>query len=155
MKELINLIQEGTVLKENYVSRDDLLSSISDYLILNGYVKPEFKEEILNRENQFPTGLITKTINISIPHSETEYVLKEGIIIVIPTENIGFNRMDSPEEEIEVEVSFILLLREKNRHIAVLQQLAKLLQWEGLRKIKDCSSREDVEQLLKGVSVND
>lgn len=155
MKELNSLIQEGIIIKENYTDRDDLLNSISDYLTLNGYVTPEFKQEILKRENQFPTGLVTKSINVSIPHSETEYILKEGIIIVIPSKKIGFNRMDNPDELIEVEVSFILLLNEKNKHIAVLQQLAELLQWEGLYKIKHCGSKEDVEQLLKGVSVND
>lgn len=155
MKELNSLIQEGIIIIKNYSSKEDLLNSISDLLISKEYVTPEFKEEILKREYQFPTGLVTRTINVSIPHSEAEYVIKESIIIVIHPEKVAFTRMDSPGEEIEVEVSFVLLLKDKNRHIRVLQQLAQLLQWEGLHKIRNCSTKEDVEQLLKGVSVND
>lgn len=155
MNELNNLIQEGIIIKQNYSTKEDLLNSISDYLIAHEYVKPQFKQEILKREYQFPTGLVTKTINVSIPHSEAEYVLRESVIIIIHPEKVAFNRMDSPDEEIEVEVSFVLLIKDKNRHIRVLQQLARLLQWEGLQNIKNCSTKEDVEQLLKGVSVND
>jgi PTS system galactitol-specific IIA component len=154
MKELNRLIQEGIVIKDSYSSKEEFLNSISDYLIKEGYVTPEFKQEILKRENEFPTGLITRSINVSIPHSETEYVLKESIIIAVPPEKIKFNRMDIPDEEIEVEAIFVLLLKEKERHITVLQQLAELLQWEELHKIKYCSSNEDIEQLLREVCKN-
>lgn len=155
MKELNELIQKGIVIKESYSDKIDFLSRISDYLIEKEYVVPGFRSEIIKREKEFPTGLVTKSINVSIPHSETEYVLKEGIVIAIPPEKIKFNRMDDPDEEIEVEVSLILLLKDKNKHITVLQQLAKLLQSEQLYKIKYCDSKEDIEQLLKGMDVND
>lgn len=155
MKELIELIQKGMVVKESYFDKIDFLSKVSDCLIEKGYVVPEYRSEIIKREKEFPTGLVTKSINVSIPHSETEYVLREGIVIAIPPEKIKFNRMDNPDEEIEVEVSFILLLKDKNKHIAVLQELAGLLQSENLYKIKYCDSKEDIEQLLKGMDVND
>lgn len=155
MKELIELIQKGIVIKENYSDKINFLSNVSDYLIEKEYVIPEFKREIIKREEEFPTGLVTKSINISIPHSETEYILKEGIVIAIPYEKIKFNRMDNPDEEIEVEISFVLLLKDKHKHITVLQQLAVLLQSEQLYKIKHCDSKEDIEQLLKGMVVND
>ncbi len=155
MKELIELIQKGIVIKESYSDKVNFLSMASDYLIEKEYVVPEYKTEIIKREKEFPTGLVTKSINISIPHSETEYVLREGIVIAILPEKIKFNRMDNPDEEIEVEVSFILLLKDKNKHISVLQQLADLLQSRQLFKIKYCNSKEDIEQLLKGMDVND
>lgn len=155
MKELNELIQKGIVVKENYSDKVDFLGRVSDYLIENGYVVPEYKSEIIRRENEFPTGLVTKSINVSIPHSETEYVIKEGIVIAIPPEKIKFRRMDAPDQEIEVEVSFLLLLKDKSKHITVLQQLAELLQWEDLYKIKYCESKEDIEKLLKGMDVDD
>jgi PTS system galactitol-specific IIA component len=151
MNELNELIQKGIVIKEKYFDKIDFLSRVSEYLIENEYVIPMFKDEIIKREIQFPTGLITRSINVSIPHSEVEYVLKESIIIAIPSEKIKFNRMDKPDEEIEVEVSIILLLKGKNKHIVVLQQLAELLQSEQLYKIKYCNSKKDIEQLLKGM----
>lgn len=151
MKELNELIQKGIVIKEKYSDKIDFLSRVSEYLIENEYVVPMFKEEIIKREIQFPTGLITRSINVSIPHSEVDYVLKESIIIAIPSEKIKFNRMDNPDEEIEVEASIILLLKGKNKHIVVLSQLAELLQSEQLYKIKYCDSKEDIEQLLKGM----
>lgn len=151
MKELNELILSGEVIKSDSSDKYDFLNKISDYLIEKGYVIPKFKDKIIKREKQFPTGLITKTINISIPHSETEYVLKEGIIVVIYPDKIKFNRMDKPDEEIEVEVSFILLLKDKNKHIKVLQQLSELLQSDKLYKIRNCKSRKDVQQLLKEI----
>ena len=153
MKELRELIQKGIFIKENYSDKIDFLGKTSDYLIEKGYVIPQFKEEIIKREMEFPTGLVTKSINISIPHSETEYVLKEGIIVAILPEKIKFNRMDNPEEEIQVEVSFILLLKDKDRHIVILQQLAELLQWRKLYKIRECDSKRDIEQLLGEMNV--
>lgn len=155
MKELNELIQNGALIKNNFLNKFDFLNKISEYLIDNGYVIPRYKDEIIKREKQFPTGLITRSINVSIPHSETEYVLKEAIIVVIYPDKVKFNRMDNPDAEIEVEVSFILLLKEKNKHIKVLQQLSNLLQSEMLYKIKSCDSKNDVEQLLKEIDKND
>ncbi len=149
MKELGELIRDGEFIKKDYVDKVDFLNDISDFLIERGFVKEKFKEEIIKREEQFPTGLLTKRMNVSIPHSEEEYVLKEGIIVTNFPKKLKFNRMDKPNEEIKVDISFILLLKDKNKHITVLQQLADLFQSQMLLEIKNCNSKEDIYQLLR------
>ena len=73
--------------------RKDFLSKISKILFEKKYVKEGFDDSIIEREEQYPTGLDFGEYKIAIPHTNPEYVNEEGIITVKLKKPIIFRDM--------------------------------------------------------------
>lgn len=91
------------------------------YLFANGYVKENFSEECLKREQDYPTGLPSET-PIAIPHCSSQFVLKEGMCVVRLKNNVEFRRMDDFDEKISTSIIFNLALKKDEEHVEFLQK---------------------------------
>ncbi|MBF0778232.1 PTS sugar transporter subunit IIA [Streptococcus cuniculi] len=66
----------------NVSNHVDLFQLIGKELKEKGYVTDQYVEALLEREQQFPTGLKTKFVNIAIPHTDPQVIEKPFIFIV-------------------------------------------------------------------------
>lgn len=55
-------------------SSKEAIKIAADELYKRGIVKKEFLEHVLQRENEYPTGLATDKFGIAIPHTDSKYV---------------------------------------------------------------------------------
>jgi PTS system galactitol-specific IIA component len=62
--------------------RDDLFEQIAERLNKLGYVKDSYAEALKKREDEFPTGLVTKYLSIALPHVDPENINKPFIAAV-------------------------------------------------------------------------
>lgn len=110
--------------------RDGLLIELSENLKSKGFVKESYRESILARENMHPTGLMVEDlINIAIPHTDVEHVLKPTMVIIKHSSgNFKFFRMDEPGTEIPVDVVFLLVVKESDGYVNFLAALTNLFQ---------------------------
>lgn len=110
--------------------REGLLRELSVVLQEKGYVKETYQESILNREKMHPTGLMVEDlINIAIPHTDVEHVLKPSMVVVKhSSDSFKFYRMDDPEIEIPVDVVFLLVVKESEGYVNFLAALTNLFQ---------------------------
>jgi len=110
--------------------REGLLRELSKTLKGKGYVKESYLESILQREEMHPTGLMVEDlINIAIPHTDVEHVLKPTMVVVKhSSSSFEFFRMDDPEEEIPVDVVFLLVVKESDGYVNFLAALTNLFQ---------------------------
>jgi len=110
--------------------RVGLLRELSTILESKGYVKDSYQESIINREKRFPTGLkVEDLVNIAIPHTDVEHVLKPTMVIVKHSSgDLKFFRMDEPEDEIPVDVVFLLVVKEPDGYVNFLAALTSLFQ---------------------------
>lgn len=130
-KELIYVDYECT-------DQKDFFRTISNNSIVKNYIKEGFLEAITEREKNFPTGLDFGKYKIAIPHTNPEYIEKEGIVFIHPKEKIVFRDMGL--DSIDLEVDFILLLLVKNSGGQI----------QLLENIMDMFSNEDLlDQLIK------
>ena len=75
-------------------TKEELFELVGKDLEVKGFVNKNYTEGIKKREKEFPTGLITKNLNIALPHSETEYVEKPFIYIVkVQNSPLTFNQL--------------------------------------------------------------
>ncbi len=80
------------------------------------------KKALLEREEEFPTGLQIGDINVAVPHADHIYV-KESEIILCTLENpVEFQRMDNPEKEVKVSIIILMAINNPDTHIEVLQK---------------------------------
>lgn len=110
--------------------REGLLRDLSKILEGKGYVKSTYQESIINREKRFPTGLkVEDLVNIAIPHTDVEHVLKPTMVVVKHSgSELKFYRMDEPGDEIAVDVVFLLVVKEPDGYVNFLAALTSLFQ---------------------------
>jgi galactitol PTS system EIIA component len=110
--------------------REGLLRELSTILESKGYVKDSYLESIINREKRHPTGLkVEDLINIAIPHTDVEHVLKPTMVVIKHRDSgLSFFRMDEPKIEIPVDVVFLLVVKEPDGYVNFLAALTSLFQ---------------------------
>ena len=129
--------------------RKDFLSKISKILFEKKYVKEGFDDSIIEREEQYPTGLDFGEYKIAIPHTNPEYVNEEGIITVKLKKPIIFKDMGLDENDLEVSVIFVLLVQKGEEQVNLLTKLMSLLeQKEVYNTIKNASDKEEILRIL-------
>ena len=121
-------------------------------LIKDNLVKSEFIDEIIKRENDFPTGLQTSSLPIAMPHVEAKYVNCTALVIITNKKGIPFKRMDNPEEVLNCKIMFLFLVKDPSEHIAAITNLTKIFQNDKLlENILESENKEEVFELLKGI----
>lgn len=135
--------------KLNFKNSTEVLSYLADKLREEGFVKEGYKEGILKREEEYPTGLPAE-IKIAIPHCDHTLVNEAAIAIGVLEKSIDFKAMDDPSMSLDVEIVIMLALDEPHGHIEMLQKIIKLIQSsEDLKKILTSKDDEETSQTIK------
>lgn len=131
------------------MNSEDVLTQMSEVLVGTGYVKNTFKDAIIKREETFATGLPTDFRGIAIPHTSTEHVNQPIVSVAVLTEPVNFRMMGNHDENIEVDIIFMLALKEAHAQLDMLQNLMSLIQdQELLTKVRSCTTKDEVYSLL-------
>lgn len=133
-----------------FSSNMEVLEFLSTKLYEKGYVKKEYKQAILDREKEYPTGLPSADIKIAIPHANHDLVNKATLAIGVLNKPVIFKAMDDPDKELSVSIVIMLALNEPHGHIEMLQRIVNLIKNpETLKEITKASSCEEIIDKLK------
>jgi PTS system galactitol-specific IIA component len=123
----------------------EALKFLSSKLYEKGYVKKEYEQAILDRENEYPTGLPSVDIKIAIPHADHTLVKKAALAIGVLKNSVEFKSMEDPEKSLDVSIIIMLALNEPHGHIEMLQNIVRLIQNPNvLKEIVEASSNDEV-----------
>ncbi len=134
---------------EKKLSQEELLTHVCQKLEANGIVTSGYLEELMEREIEFPTGIVTKYMNIAIPHTNSKKVLDTLIVVSKLEHPIMWGNMEDLESKIPVQIVFNLILKEESKHMEVLQQIIALIQSEVMQQIQQATSTEEIVKLLE------
>lgn len=130
------------------LSADDnseVLKIMGDAMISEGYAIEGFTEALLEREKDYPTGLDVDGIGVAIPHTDAEYVKKEGISIAVLDHPIEFDAMGEDDCIIPVKIVIMFTVAGKEKHIDRLLQILDLIKDEKiLHGLLESKNKEDV-----------
>ncbi|KMY49972.1 PTS sugar transporter subunit IIA [Peribacillus loiseleuriae] len=130
--------------------QQDVLKSLFSKLHKEGCVRDSFLENILKREENFPTGLKLGKYNIAIPHTEPQFVNKSALAVTTLEKPVNFRRMDKPEEEVPVDIVIMLALKEKNDHLKVLGKIIQMFQSsQVLESLKKANNSKEIIEIIK------
>jgi len=133
----------------DFSNSNEVLSFLADKLKHEGFVKDGYKEAILKREVEYPTGL-PATIKIAIPHCDHTLVNKSAIAMGVLNNPVDFQAMDDPSMTLDVQIVIMLALDEPHGHIEMLQKIISLIQnSEDLKKIIEAESDDIVLEVIK------
>lgn len=143
------------LLQEDASEKQELLKKMATKLYDAHYVTESYMEGILEREEEYPTGLEINGIGIAIPHTDTNKVLKSQICLASLKKPIDFKDMVDKTKKIEVNIIFMLAMKESNQQIELLQNIMKLFQNEKtVQKILNSTNEEEVLELLHSNGIN-
>ncbi len=110
-----------------------------------GAVREEYGEAAVNREQSHPTGLPTKPFCIAFPHAEADGVLRSALAVALLREPVVFRNMGDPDEDLSVEMVFLLANRSAEEQVRALRNLALVFsQPDKLVELRAISSADDI-----------
>lgn len=131
----------------------EFLENIAEELLNLGYVKNSFKDAIIEREKVFPTGLPVEPIGVAIPHCDSKHVNKAGIAFVRFKDDVKFTNMDG-EGEVDVKIAFVLIVKEKEKQVGVLQKLMQVVTDKDiLLNLYNEKNKQELINILEGVGL--
>lgn len=133
----------------NFVSKEEVITSLAERLVVKGYVRPEFLEAVLEREKKFPTGLPTKPVGVAIPHADPHYCLQPCLSVARLAKPVKFRLMGDEEQEVDVSLVLLFGLDTSSKHLSFLSGLAEILQDEEiLAKIMQAGSISELRAVI-------
>jgi galactitol PTS system EIIA component len=149
--KLLELLDVDAVcLKLDARDAADVIENLGIRLYIDGYVKDTFVDAALSREQKLPTGLpLGGEVNAAIPHTDVIHVLKPGVAMATLKKPVVFKNMIQPDEDVNVQLVFLLSLEKPKTQIEMLQEIAGVLQKpETVQKLMSAVSFEDVQAAL-------
>jgi PTS system galactitol-specific IIA component len=127
--DLADLLESDALLPQLVAhSQADVINALADRLERSGKVHRSYAAAVLSRETLMPTGLPLETIHVAIPHTDPVHVIAPAVAVATLVDPVTFASMEDPEEALAVRVVFLLALNDKHRQLAMLQQIATLIQ---------------------------
>jgi PTS system galactitol-specific IIA component len=113
------------------------------------YVRDGYVENVIKREDQFPTGLGT-SIPVALCHTEAHFVKQSALAVGTLITPISFLEMGSLDHSVNVEIIFLLALNDPKQQVPWLRKMASLFKDEQmLRTIKDSKDPKKLVEILK------
>ena len=125
------------------------LTRLADSMYAKGVVTDEYKDALLKREESFPTGLMTQTIGVAIPHTDPDKVIEPQIGFMSLKHPVTFHQMGD-NAEIQVKLIFMLALKKSDDQLSMLQKLMALFQnQEAMDALQSVDQKKDFLALMK------
>lgn len=145
------LIAENLVLLDlQAATAQEALSKLANNAFENGIVKASFRQALLDREVEFPTGLQGSSIGVAIPHTDAEHVNEQAVSVGILEHPVEFIHMGTDDQMVSVDIIIMLAIKKPESQLEVLQNLIGLIQHEDvLKQMKNSQSARIVVELLE------
>lgn len=111
-------------------SEEEVFGIVADKLKKAGMVNEGYLNGITQREQRFPTGLITQHLNIGLPHSDPEFVEKPFVFVCRLKDKVGCRQMGD-SQEMQVKDLFFLGISDGKNQVGLLQAFMNLFMDES------------------------
>lgn len=121
------MLENVQVLHISKDNKEDVLEELANAAIAKGYAKPNYHKVILEREAKYPTGLHIPDIEVAIPHGDAEWANESSITIGLLDHPVKFQPMDGLGGDVNVEIIFMLTIKDPSEHIDFLKAFSTVL----------------------------
>lgn len=130
----------------------EALTKLAGALRDRGAVEPSFVDAVLEREEEYPTGLMFAGGGVAIPHADAHHCRRPAIALGLLSEPREFSQMGGPaEEKVPVQTIVMLSVTDSREQAPVLSGLMKSLSRDGtLAALARTTSEKEAEAVLRG-----
>jgi PTS system galactitol-specific IIA component len=143
------IIDERIILTDLYAQDgSELFHIVGKKLYEADFVTDRFVDEIIKREEKYPTGLPTK-IPISLCHTDSEHIKQQFLTLATLKNPIPFHEMGNSENVHDVKIAFFLGIIDKKEHMTFLRKITNLVRSEEiLTTIHETKSAKLIKEIL-------
>jgi PTS system galactitol-specific IIA component len=105
-------------------SPEDLLATVAEILVREGWVTTEFEQALKQREARFPTGLQLVVGALALPHTDARYCLRNGLVLARNRVPLTFRRMDDPDKSVFTRIVLTLVIARPDQQVTMLSRLS-------------------------------
>lgn len=153
--ELQNLINKDLIFCINAEDQEDVFNKVSILLEEKNIVTSTYREALIQRERNYPTGLdmafLGKEVpNVAIPHTDIIHNLTENIVVVKLNKPVTFHNMIAPDKEVEVSLLFFIINNSSSSQTNILAQLMDFFTSNNnLADLSNITNPEDILNYLQ------
>lgn len=148
MPEVV-ISEELIKLKMLETSKDEAIRALAAGLYTLDYVHEGYVENVIKREETFPTGLPT-SIPVALCHTEAQYVKQSALAVGTLVTPIAFLEMGTLERTVKAEIIFLLALNDPKQQVPWLKKMATLFKDQTmLITIRDATDSSKLVEMLK------
>ena len=134
----------------------EAIRKMSKNLLKAGFVSPEYPDQVIAREKDFPTGLVLANMNIGIPHTEAEFVSQTVVSVATLNKPVKVHSMIDPDETLQASMMFMIAVSDPKGQVKILRELMRLFQNQDLmQKVMAENSANEIYQLLTANTVKE
>lgn len=135
-------------INESFKNRNEIFEYLNSKLLEKGYVKDSFLKGIVDREENYPTGLQTPICGIAIPHTDSEHIKEEKLVVLTLNEPVEFENMDG-SSDVDVKIVIMMLIKGGDNQIYMLQRLFSMfLENNKIEVIKNATDKDEIIRLM-------
>lgn len=114
-----------------------------------GCVTDDFERHVLEREQQFPTGLDVEPVGVALPHTDCAYVRRSQIAFVSLAEPVEFRFMADAQQRVSVGLVLVLAMSEPHEQVETLSALMALISDpHDVAALRSCSTNDELMDVL-------
>lgn len=153
------LFAKNDIFVSQFSTQKEVFKEISQALLDEGLVKKEFLENLMNREQNFPTGIDLSVVdpelpNVAIPHTEGEFVNIRRVIPIKLLKPIKFFNMIQPDQELEVKFMFMILNNDPDGQANILAQIMNFLTATSKENLKEFFEMQEPKEIFDFLNNN-
>lgn len=131
----------------------EVIENLGKLLLDKNYVKDSYIDAVIAREEELPTGLTIDDFYVAIPHTDSNHVNKSSLAIATLKSPVQFREMVNPDEKINVELVFLLAVKDPSDQVILLKSLMAVFKNKKLLiEIKNAKDKIEVAELLQDVT---
>ncbi len=128
----------------------EAITKLGETLVHLGTVQEGYIDDVLKREESYPTGLPT-VIPVAIPHAAPANCVNTSMAIGVLETPVSFKEMGTPTNRLDVEMIFLLALKNIEEQTEWLRNLMRMFKdKELLEQLRTCKNEETIVQLVTG-----
>lgn len=132
-------------------SKEEAIRALGANLHALDYVTDDYVDQVLRREENFPTGLPT-SIPVALCHTEAEYVKQSAMAVGTLVSPVEFKEMGTLDEFVQAEIIFLLALNDPKQQVPWLSKMATVFkEKDTLLTIKNSQNKEALVSFLKTI----
>ena len=130
--------------------RESLIRMVAGLMERQGFVKDSYGNAVWERECAYPTGIWNQGKNFAVAHTDACHVKRPAIAAVTLKTPVSFQRMDEPDQSVDIQVLFMLAVMEPEKQVFALKELFSLIQDEGFyTRLRGCADGAEIYQLFQ------
>lgn len=129
----------------------EALTNITRVLLQHNVVNNLFLNAILQREQEYPTGLgLSNGMGVAIPHTDSDKVRYNQIGFMTLKKPVIFRQMGSETDEVAVSMIFVLCLKSAHSQLDLLQKLMELFgNDQFMATLSNCRNKKEFYELME------